>query len=371
MTRTGPVARATSLTALALATVLLLAGCGDDAGSGSAGTAAASPGPVSSGASPAATAAGPADVNGDGRVVVGVLSPGDLDDHGYYESFVTSAEAFTTRAGWQLIKVGSVNAADALTQARNLCRQHVDLVALAAADLADAIPASTEPVCARTDWYVPSSGNVEQTPRIALSTDVVNQSLLAAGYAMGLLLKAAGATSAGFVTGPKADYSEAAAKAYLAGIRETLPTATVRSTFTGDFNDSAVAKEATQAQLDAGIGGLYPYLGGATDAAAKLASAKGIPVATPGTDRCASVDPAFAIAVVFDPGVYFGAALAEFARGTLKMGTTRVWQLGRDPVPTVRFCHGTAAQTAALKAFMGRIGDGSIDPDTEVAELGG
>lgn len=359
-------------TALVLAATCLLAACSDNGASDSAasGATAAAAQPATPSTAPA-SAADPADINGDGKVVVGVLSSGDLDDNGYYESFVTSAEAFTAKRGWKLIKVGSVNAAQALTQARNLCRQSVDLVALAAADLADAIPASTEPACAKTSWYVPSSGNVKQTPRIALSTDIINESLLTAGYAMGLLLKASGSTKAGFITGAQADYSTAAAKAFKAGIRESVPKATLLTTYTGDFNDSAKAKEAAQAQLDQGIGGLYPYLGGASDAAARLADTTGVPVATPGTDRCASTDPRFAVSVIFDPGVYFGAALAEFAKGDLRMGTTRTWHLGKDPVPTVKLCRGTPAQVQALAAFIAKVGDGSVVPDTEVARLGG
>ena len=37
-----------------------------------------------------------------------------------------------------------------------------------------------------------------------------------------------------------------------------------------------------------GVGIVYPYLGGATDAVAVQAAKDNIPVLTPGTDRCAS-----------------------------------------------------------------------------------
>src|SRR5438445_8102888 len=42
------------------------------------------------------------DVNCDGKVVVGLLSPGDTNDHGYYESFVDTAKQFAQANGWQL-----------------------------------------------------------------------------------------------------------------------------------------------------------------------------------------------------------------------------------------------------------------------------
>ena len=314
---------------------------------------------------------GEPDVNGDGKVVVGVLSPGDLNDNGYYESFVAKAEAFTSQKGWKLIKVGSINPADALNQARNLCRQGVDLVALGAAELKDAIPASEEAVCAKTAWYVPSSADIKQTSKISISRDFINESLLAAGYANGLLMKDKGFTKAGYITGPQLDFSVQAAKAFKAGIKEVVPTATLATTYTGSFDDSAKAKEAAAAQISQGVQALYPYLGGATDAVAKLGNTKNLILSTPGTDRCASTDPKFAVSVIFDPGEYFAAALTDFAAGKLKMGVAREWHLGKDTVPTVKICGGTAADNAALKTFIGNIGTGKVNPDTEVSKLGG
>src|SRR5262249_46822299 len=40
---------------------------------------------------------GEPDTNGDGKVIIGVLSPGDIHDHGYYESFVDAANAFAKK----------------------------------------------------------------------------------------------------------------------------------------------------------------------------------------------------------------------------------------------------------------------------------
>ena len=342
--------------------VLALSACGNNADTGDSASGGSSDGGSD------VTSREP-DVNGDGKVVIGVLSPGDLNDNGYYESFVTSAQDFVdSQDDWELIKVGSVNPADALEQARNLCRQGVDMVALAASELSDAVPASTEDVCADTAWYVPSmTDGVEQTPEITISTDFVNESLFAAGYAMGLLMQADGTTTAGFVSGPEADFSIAAASAYLAGIREVIPEGQVVTTYTGDFNDSALAVEATNAQVAQGIGGLYPYLGGATDASAEIGFDAGIPVATPGTDRCS--EGTYAISVIFDPGVYFGAALQDFADGELQMGESREWHLGVDSVPTVTLCDGTPEQEQQLADMIASVGDGSVDPDAEIARL--
>jgi basic membrane protein A and related proteins len=347
---------------LALAGALALSGCADNAATASKTTPAAKGGSDSGLKEP--------DVNGDGKVVVGVLSPGDINDHGYYQSFVDSAEAFAKKKGWTVIKRGSVAPSDALTAARAMCQQNVDLVALGASELKTATPASEEPVCGKTVWYLPSSSDTDAHPRVLLSTDDPNQSLFSAGYAAGLKMKAAGYTKAGFVTGIKADFSVLGAKAFLAGIREVVPKATLVSTYTGDFNDSAKAKEAIQAQISQGAKVIYPYLGGATDAATQVANANGVLTLTPGTDRCASTSPKFDISVIFSPGDYFRAALEDFAKDDLKMGTPRVWQLGVDPFPTVKICKGQGDEDQQLAEFMKKIGSKAIDPEAEVKRLG-
>ncbi|MBO4208733.1 BMP family ABC transporter substrate-binding protein [Micromonospora echinofusca] len=350
--------------ALAAVTVLGLGACASN-------DATATPQPSgSAGGSAGTVPAGQPDVNGDGKVVIGVLSPGDINDKGYYQSFVDGAEAFASSKGWTVIKRGNVAVTDALNAARALCQQKVDMVALGASELKDAIPASEEAVCAKTAWYVPSSYNIEQTPKIVLSKDDPNQSILAAGYATGLLMQARGDTKAGFVTGAEADFSKASAAAFKAGIRMVLPNATVVNTFTGDFNDSAKAKEAVQAQMSQGVKAVYPYLGGATDAATAQANTGNLITLTPGTDRCASTSPKFDISVIFDPGQYFAAALQLFADGKLTMGVAKEWQLGVDQYPTIKICNGTAEQNAKLATLMSDIGSKKVDVAAEVKRLG-
>ncbi|WP_324788976.1 BMP family ABC transporter substrate-binding protein [Streptomyces sp. H51] len=362
MTTRSTLRRPRAAVGLALAGALALAGCAsNDATAAKTDTSASDSG---------GKGLEQPDLNGDGKVVIGVLSPGDINDHGYYQSFVDGADAFAEEKGWKVIKRGSVPVNDALNAARALCQQKVDMVALGASELKTAIPASEEPVCAKTAWYVPSSANIDQTPKVMLSTDDPNQSMLVAGYAAGLKMKAAGDTKAGFITGVKADFSVAAAKAFLAGIREVVPKAQLTTTYTGDFNDSAKAKEATQAQISQGAKVVYPYLGGATDASAQLANANKVLTLTPGTDRCASTSPKFDISAIYSPGDYFQAALREFARNNLKMGSTRMWQLGVDPYPTVKICDPEGDEAQKLADFIKKIGSKEIDPAAEVKRLG-
>jgi basic membrane protein A len=87
-------------------------------------------------------------------------------------------------------------------------------------------------------------------------------------------------------------------------------------------------------------------------------------VLTPGTDRCASTDPPFAISVIFSPGDYFAGALAAFGAGTLKVGTALTFHMGVDPVPTVKICKPTGDEAAVLAQTIADIGTGKLNTGT-------
>jgi basic membrane protein A len=303
------------------------------------------------------------DVNGDGKVVMGVISPGDTHDKGYYESFVDTADAFAKQNGWQVITVDKVPDSQAAQAARNMCQQHPDMVAIAASELKDAIPVASEPVCKNTVWYVAGGAGVNQTPYFVQTNDILSQSAYASGVAAGLLMKAANVTKAGFLTGPQASFTTNFAKGWESGIKSQVPNAQVVSTYTGDFNDSAKAVTAFNAMKSQGIGIIYPYLGGATFAVADQAQKANIPVLTPGTDNCAVPSPKFAISVIFDPGQYFATALQPFKEGKLRVGVPLTFHMGVDPVPTVKICNPTGDQAAVLNQTIKDIGTGKIRTD--------
>src|SRR5215472_10178808 len=92
--------------AIGVACALFAVACSSSSKSSSSTTAAASNTTAAASATTAATSGGSGpwgwpgdstqgylapnepDVNKDGKVVIGVISPGDTHDHGYYESFV-------------------------------------------------------------------------------------------------------------------------------------------------------------------------------------------------------------------------------------------------------------------------------------------
>lgn len=304
------------------------------------------------------------DVNGDGKVVIGILSPGDTHDHGYYESFVDEAESLATTKGWKIVTVDKVAASDVAADARNLCRQKVDMVAIGASTLKDAIPVASEAVCKGTVWYVAGGQGVVQNNYFAQTNDIESQSGYASGVAAGLIMKAKGITKAGFISGFKADFTTNFAKAWETGIKTQAPNATVVSTYTGDFDKSDLAVEAYAAMKAGGVGLVYPYLGGATDAVAAQAAKDGVPTLTPGTDRCSSTSPPYAISVIFSPGDYFAGALKAFGNGTLKVGTALTFHMGVDAAPTVKICTPTGDEATVLAKTISDIGTGAINTGT-------
>lgn len=376
--------RKSSVVAVAAAALsLVLASCGDTKKDSKDTTPASqsSAAPASSAATGGSTAAGgdcfgqtgcvPAnqpDVDKDGTVKIGVLSPGDTNDNGYYESFVVTAKEFAAKNKWELIIVDKVNPSDGLDQARNLCRQKVDMVAIAASELKDALPASQEDVCKGTVWYVAGGQGIEQTPYFFQSSEPVGPTQFVTGYAAGLVLKQLGAKKAGFITGPELDFATSTYKAFNAGVKKVVADGEVFATYTGNFNDSGLGQEAARAQMSKDVKLLYPYLGGATDAVVAVGAESKVMSITPGTDRCAEKN--FAISSVFSPGDYFAAALKDFEAGTVKLGETRVYNIGKDVVPTVIICdnvENAAELNKQLKEVIAEVASGKIDVAAEIA----
>ncbi|MCU1459152.1 MAG: tmpC [Actinomycetia bacterium] len=294
-------------------------------------------------------------------VKIGVLSGGDTNDHGYYESFIVSAKAYAKKKGWTLSVTDRVAPAAAAEDARSLCRQGVKFVALADSASTDAIPVAAEPVCKGVVFYI--NGNAKLTPYVFNTTDSINESQVAAGYATGLVMKAKKLTKGAYISGPDLDFVTQAFNGWTAGIKLVVPKATTSKTLTGDFDDSALGQEAAKAQLANGAQILYPYMGGATDAVAKAGAAAKVLSVAPGTDRCS--DKSFVVSSLFPPGDYFTQALQDWSAGKVKMGSSLVFKVGVDKVPSVKVCP-TAPNAKAIQTkvntFMKQIASGKVNP---------
>jgi basic membrane protein A and related proteins len=370
--------RLTKLAALLAVMTLLFAACGgDDAAEESTGEAAQDDdettttegeddGASGGEACPGTQGCTP-EFPEDEDIKIGMLSAGDTNDNGYYESFVVAAREYAEENDWEAIIVDRVQPADVAEQARNLCRQGVHFIGLADSELVDAFPVAEEDVCEGVVFYINSDD--ELTPFVFNTTDDIYESQLAAGYATGLIMEQLGKDRAAFIGGPDLDFVTQAFDSWTAGIKLVLPDATTSKTLTGDFDDSALGQEAAKAQIAEGAGILYPYLGGATDAVAKAGLDAGVFSVAPGTDRCE--DPAYAAASLFPPGEFFLIAIQAWENGEVKMGESFANKVGVQPFPSVKVCdNGNVDDAAGLQGqaddFMEQIGSGEIDAEAEV-----
>jgi len=81
---------------------------------------------------------------------------------------------------------------------------------------------------------------------------------------------------------------------------------------------------------------------------------------SPGSYYCSLKKPKFAISVIFDPGYYLAPALAKFEAGTMRVGVTQNFFMGRGVVPTVQYCGGGPNQVKLTK-LIHRIGSGALN----------
>lgn len=314
--------------AVVLLAMAAIAGCADNAAEST----------NTSSGERAETAGEQPDTTGDGEVKIGVLSPGDTNDGGYYEDFVSAARVFTEDEGWELVILDQVNPADGLQQARNLCRQGVDLIAVGAVELKDALPAAEEDVCANTVFAIFGDAPELLSPHAAQANGEANETSYLTGVAAGHLLLQQGSTTAGYVAGPELDFTKVAEEDFTNGLKSVVPDAEVLTTYTGSFDDSGKAREAVVTQTGQGATIIWTYLGGATDAAASAAAEAGAVSITPGNDRCDDPDSRFAISSLYATGGYFTNVLQDFKNGDLKVGDFRVYRIGVDEWPNVKMC---------------------------------
>ncbi|HSM64738.1 MAG TPA: hypothetical protein VK860_00390, partial [Ilumatobacteraceae bacterium] len=196
------------LLAVLAAVALVAAACGDDdttdAGGDepSATTAAADEsdatededaGDEDASADDGAVAAGQPDTNGDGKVVIGILSAGDTNDGGYFQGLVDESRAFAEAQSpaWEVIVVDQVGAADARQQMENLLSQGVDIFGLGGGDL---LYPQLREVAADPQWENVAftvMGAQDRTPDPVVTSLTDNNDVISfsAGVAAGLALQ--------------------------------------------------------------------------------------------------------------------------------------------------------------------------------------
>lgn len=301
------------------------------------------------------------DANGDGKVVIGIATPGPRDDGAYYEALVTGVTTFTEEHDYEEpIVVDNIEAAQADTELRNLARQNVDLIAVGASELADPLAALVEEF-PDIFWYCNCGAGLGDMPGLAQATDDSSQISYTAGYATGLLLQDTDSTKVAFLGCCDLDFEKEAYLAFEAGLHALNPDFDMTYIPTGDFNDVAAATEAFNQAIADGAGAVYPFLGGSHEAIVGLANDAGIITMSAGaSDACERDDLTYDIAVQFDAGDYVGATFQAIRDGTLAEGETMKFEVGKFDKVGAKICDPTPEQDAAMAAVNSEIAAGDL-----------
>ncbi|HRE01420.1 MAG TPA: BMP family ABC transporter substrate-binding protein [Ilumatobacteraceae bacterium] len=358
--------RSTSLVAATAALGLLVAACGsDDKKADETTTTTAAPvvtdAPSTTSGAPAAQSL---DTNGDGKVVIGVATPGPRNDGGYYQALVDGVTTFSKENGFaDPIVVDNIKQEEAASSLDALARQNVDMIAVGAGEIADPLPELTAKY-SDVIWYCNCGAGFQQLPNLIQSGDDGAEMGYSAGVATGLLLKAADKDSAGFIGNNNFNFEIEAFKSFELGLKSVDDSFTATYVATGSFNDVAAATEAFNNLKAQGVGAVWPYLGGAHEPVVKLANEAGIITMSAGaSNACDRTDLDYQIAVRFDAGDYLAPILEEIQAGTLKRGETRGFHVGVDPQGGAVICDPTSDQAAAMKEAFDLIASGDLNAD--------
>ena len=313
--------------------------------------------------------AGQPDINGDGEVRIGIASPGDTNDGGFYQSFVDGARAVADELGWTVIVSDFINPVDAETALADLARQNLDFLAVGATELQDGIDAiSCEEEFEHIAFYL-NGTLTDAHPCYGQSSDDYFEIHWLLGVATAQLLERTGATTAGFIGGPELAFVVVAAKSMEAGMKSINPDFELVVTYTGDFNDAALGIEAARAMIDQDIGVIQTFLGGAMFPTGGFIAESGGAALSASANTCFPGSP-FAGASLFPPGDYLAANLRDFNEGNFREGVIRPFRVGIDPEVGAILCDPTPEEQATIDEVVALMGSGELIA-AELVDLGG
>jgi len=313
--------------------------------------------------------AGQPDINGDGEVRIGIASPGDTNDGGFYQSFVDGARAVADELGWTVIVSDFINPVDAETALADLARQNLDFLAVGATELQDGIDAiACEEEFEHIAFYL-NGTLTDAHPCYGQSSDDYFEIHWLLGVATAQLLERTGATTAGFIGGPELAFVVVAAKSMEAGLKSINPDYEMVVTYTGDFNDAALGIEAARAMIDQDIGVIHTFLGGAMFPTGGFIAESGGSAISASANTCFPGSP-FAGASLFPPGAYLAANLRDFNAGTFREGVIRPFKVGIDPEVGAVLCDPTPEEQATIDEVVARMGSGELIA-AELVDLSG
>ena len=295
---------------------------------------------------------------------IAVLIAGDQNDGGFYEGQVTALKALAKKYKAKLIVIDKVGIGTSQESFDNAARQNPAIILSTGSELLDGFNAVCNNPQYRSIFFMSQAAFPPVCKRAVHFTADDFQSHYLGGVAAALILEAAGKTTAptlGVVAGPELSFVTDDNKALEEGLKSRIPDAKLNITFTGDFENAALAREAADAFINQGASLLYPYLGGALIAVVEAANTAKVPVLAVAIDGCGipAPGPQFAGSILFNPAPGFAPMLKSYQSGKLKPGDFKVFGLETKGVGA-NICNATSEQQKVLDATKQKILNGDI-----------
>lgn len=309
------------------------------------------------------------DVNGDGQITIGHVVAGDRNDGGFYQGQVDAVVNYAEENDYDSIIVDQVPPGAAREAFENLARQGVDLIIGGGSELRDGfIPVSEDPTFSDINFIL-VAGFPPTSDSYATAAANENEAHFMGGVAAGLLLQRTGGTTACVTAGPELDFvqnMDASMKAGLAHLRDNYGQAAdteMLVTYTGSFEDAALAQEAATAQINQGCEIIYPYLGGALPAVWRTAGEANIGVMATSLNLCGIPDlPFITMSIMYNPAFYLSEIISSYVDGGLNEGELlSIYGVGSGTGVGAEICDASDDEQAILEEVRAAISSGEIN----------
>jgi basic membrane lipoprotein Med (substrate-binding protein (PBP1-ABC) superfamily) len=290
---------------------------------------------------------------------IGYALSGPANDGGYYQDQAQEIMRLGRAHG---IKVIVVQNADPNSAAvfEDLARQGAQVVIADGSEFTPAMLTFSKNPAFSGTLPLMISGDPPVAPTYATAGGNELQAHFMGGVAAGLLLQQHGKTGACDVAGPDIAFVKNAAAAMQQGLRYVDPHFQFHVTFTGDFNNTALAASASKALIAQGCYVLYPYLGGAIPAALnEVSKAHVLGVAT-SFNRC-GISP-IAMSILYNPAFYLPSVVTALEKGQIHRGQHwRLFSVGSNVGIGAVICNPTPHQTAVLNQVRQKLATNQIN----------
>ncbi|AUT00940.1 BMP family ABC transporter substrate-binding protein [Nostoc sp. CENA543] len=207
---------------------------------------------------------------GDGGFKIAIALPGVITDQAWNQSGYEGVNLAKQKLGAEVAYVEQVAQADQTEALSDFARKGYNLVFAHGGQFDAAI----EQIAAQfpNTFFVGVNGNLKGENIASLRIDHLQGSYLC-GIIAAAMTKS---NQLAYIAGQEFPATQEELRGFELGAKSVKPEIKITSTFTGDWNDVAKAKEATLALISAGADVIYQWLDSASPAVLQAASDKGV-----------------------------------------------------------------------------------------------